>query len=210
MVLSILKEKNLPRVFYGETVNTSLYLLNKIPTKSLEGETPNEAWTRIKPNVDHLRVFGCLAHVKIVLGNQKKLEDRSKPMIFIGYEKVIKVYRVYDPFIGNIHLTRDVIFEEGCRWNWENTLEIQKNTPYNSPFLFDSAESSSNFEASQTQGHPEAELKSHPIPLLPLKKADQVSSKNFIKSMMRLEKKGILKTNHVILLEMKLSMSKMH
>ena len=62
-------------------------------------------------------MFGCLAHVKTVSDNLKKLEDRSKPMVFIGYEKGRKAYRVYDPFIGNIHLTRDVIFEEGCTWN---------------------------------------------------------------------------------------------
>ena len=74
--------------------------------------------------MDHLRVFGCLAHVKIVSGNLKKLEDRGKPMVFIGYEKGSKAYRVYDPFTGSIHLTKDVIFEEGCKWNWENTIGI--------------------------------------------------------------------------------------
>ena len=65
----------------------------------------------------HLRVFGCLAHVKSVLGNLKKLENRSKPMVFMCYEKGSKAYRVYDPFTRNIHLTKDVIFEEGCRSN---------------------------------------------------------------------------------------------
>ena len=154
----MLKEKILPLVLWGETVNTSVYLLNRSPLKSLEGKTPYEAWTRIKPNVDHLRVFGCLAHVKAVVCDLKKLEDRSKPMVFIGYEKGSKAYRVYDPFTGNIHRTRDVIFEEGCGWPWENTVEIHKNTPYNSPFLFDYAESLSDFDESQTQGHPEAEV----------------------------------------------------
>ena len=66
MVLSMLKEKNLPRVFWGEKINTSVYLLTRSLTKSLEGKTPYEAWTRIKPNVDHFRVFGCLAHVKTI------------------------------------------------------------------------------------------------------------------------------------------------
>ena len=37
-------------------------------------------------------------------------------------------------------------------------MEIQKNTPYNSPFLFDFAESSSNVERSQIQGHPKAKV----------------------------------------------------
>ena len=158
MVRSMLKEKQLPRVFWGEVVNTSVYLLNRSPTKSLEGKTPYEAWSRIKPNVDHLRVFGCLAHVKTVLGNLKKIEDRSKPMVFFGYEKGRNAYRVYDPFTGKIHLTRDVIFEKGVGWNWENTVEIQKNISYSSPILFQYAESSANCEESQIQSHTEAEV----------------------------------------------------
>ena len=69
-------------------------------------------------------MFGCLAHVKTVSGNLKNLEDISKLMVFIGYEKGSKTYRFYDPFTRNIHLTRDEILEEGCEWNWENTVEI--------------------------------------------------------------------------------------
>ena len=133
-------------------------MLNRSPTKSLDDKTPYEAWTGIKPNVDHLRVFGCLAHVKIVSGNLKKLEDKSKPMAFIGYEKGSKAYRVYDPFTGKIHLTGDVIFEESVGWNWENIVEIQKNTFYCSPFFFDHAESSTNCEESQIQSHLEANV----------------------------------------------------
>ena len=100
----------------------------------------------------------CLAHVKTISGNLKKLEDRSKLMVLIGYEKGSKSYSVYDPFTGKIHLTRDVIFEESVGWNWENTVEIQKNTPYCSPFFFEYAESSTNCEESPMQSHLEAEV----------------------------------------------------
>lgn len=86
MVRSMLKEKDLPKELWGEAVSTSIYLLNCSPTKSLQGVTPYEKWTERRPSVDHLRVFGSLAHVRITRGNQKKLEDRSHPMIFIGYE----------------------------------------------------------------------------------------------------------------------------
>jgi hypothetical protein len=36
--------------------------------------------------VNHFRIFGCVAHVKVARPNLKKLEDRSTPMIFVGYE----------------------------------------------------------------------------------------------------------------------------
>jgi hypothetical protein len=38
---------------------TAVYLQNQIPTKSLTGHTPYEAWHGWKLAVNHLRVFGC-------------------------------------------------------------------------------------------------------------------------------------------------------
>lgn len=62
--------------------------------------------------MSHLKVFKCTIYVKTVSGNLKKLEDRRKPIIFIGYEKGSKGFHVYDPAEGKIHLTRDAIFYE--------------------------------------------------------------------------------------------------
>ena len=38
-----------------------------------------------KPSIDYLRVFGSIVHVKAIGEKLKKLDDRSKPMVFIGY-----------------------------------------------------------------------------------------------------------------------------
>jgi transposase InsO family protein len=62
----------------------AVYILNRSPTKALEGRTPYEAWHGRKPAVSHLRVFGCLAFAK-ELGHISKLDDRSTPGVFIGY-----------------------------------------------------------------------------------------------------------------------------
>jgi hypothetical protein len=58
------------------------------------------------------RTFGCVAHVKMVRPHQKKLDDRSAPMVFIGYEPGAKAYRVYDPVARRVHVSRDIIFDE--------------------------------------------------------------------------------------------------
>jgi transposase InsO family protein len=60
---SLLKAKGLPGWFWGEAVLTAVYLLNRAPTKSVEGMTPFEAWYGKKPAVHHLRTFGCLVYV---------------------------------------------------------------------------------------------------------------------------------------------------
>ena len=61
-------EKRLPKFLWAEAVNTSVYLLNRLPTKSVNGKTPIEAWSGIKPTANHLRVFGslCYFHVPTV------------------------------------------------------------------------------------------------------------------------------------------------
>lgn len=80
--------------------------------------TPYEAWCGRKPGVSYLRTFGCVAHVKNVKPHLKKLEDRSTPMVFVGYEAGSKAYRVFDPVTDRVHVTRDVIFDEQAQWDW--------------------------------------------------------------------------------------------
>ena len=41
---SMLHEKCLPKLFWGEAVNTAVYLMNRSPTKSLHNMTQWEAW----------------------------------------------------------------------------------------------------------------------------------------------------------------------
>ena len=123
LVRSMLKEKNLPRELWGEAVNTAVYLLNRASTRSLKGLTPYEAWIGRKPSVEHLRIFGLVVHVKCTKVPQKKLEDRSSPMVFVGYEIGTKAYRCFDPVNGSLHISRDVVFEENAKWDWSNLKE---------------------------------------------------------------------------------------
>ena len=60
---SMLKAKGLPRWFWGEAVSTTIYVLNRCPTKSVVALTPFEAWHRKKPAVHHLRTLGCIVYV---------------------------------------------------------------------------------------------------------------------------------------------------
>ena len=67
---SMLKEKCLPKIFWAEAVYTVVYLLNWCPTRAIQNMTPRESWSRQKPLVKHLRVFGyiCYAHIPIKKG----------------------------------------------------------------------------------------------------------------------------------------------
>lgn len=118
MARSLLKSLGVPAKFWRVAVCTAVYLLNRSPTKSVKNMTPYEAWHEKKPKVQHLRTFGCVAHVKLVGPRQNKLSDRSKKMVFIGYEPGSKAYWMYDPEGKKLVVSRDAVFEEGRCWDW--------------------------------------------------------------------------------------------
>jgi hypothetical protein len=99
-------------------VATAVYLLNRSLTKGVAGKMPFEAWFGKKPGVQYLCTFGCVAHVKHTAPNPKKLDDRSRPMVFIRYEPGSKAYRAYDPVTKKVHLSWDVVFDEHASWDW--------------------------------------------------------------------------------------------
>lgn len=108
----MLKDSGLGRKFWAEAVHTAMYLQNRSPTKALDGMTPEEVYYGKKPNVSHLRVFGCLAYAHVHKQNRQKLDDKSIKCIFIGYATCSKAYKLYDPVSQNVIITRDVMFDE--------------------------------------------------------------------------------------------------
>ena len=50
---SMLQGKNISNGFWAEAINTTVYLKNRSPTKSLELKTPFEAFYGYKPKVSH-------------------------------------------------------------------------------------------------------------------------------------------------------------
>lgn len=119
MARSILKEMKVPSFMWGEAIRHAVYVLNQLPTRSLTGKTPYEAWFKKKLFVDYLRVFGCVAHVKIPSIKVTKLDDRSKQMVHLGRKPGTKAYRLYDPSTGKINVSRDVVFDEKQGWQWD-------------------------------------------------------------------------------------------
>jgi hypothetical protein len=95
MARALLKLRSMPAKYWGEAVVTVVHLLNWSPTKSLQGKTPYEAWHGRASAVTHLRTFGYLCFAK-ELNQVKKLDNRSRPGVFIGYVEGAKAYRVLD------------------------------------------------------------------------------------------------------------------
>ncbi|RDB17165.1 Retrovirus-related Pol polyprotein from transposon TNT 1-94 [Hypsizygus marmoreus] len=109
----LMHEAGLPPSMWCEVAATVFYLADFIPTSRHLDSVPFTAWRGVKPNVSHLRPFGCTAYAKIPteLGGSK-LEVRSVKCVLIGYYGR-DGYRLFDRSSGRIFRSRDVIFEEG-------------------------------------------------------------------------------------------------
>jgi hypothetical protein len=112
VIRSMLSESKLPKRFWAEALATATYLRNRSPTKAVEDMTPFEAWNGVKPNVDHLRVFGSICYAHIHKSDRKKLDPKARKTILLGYGESVKGYRLYDPEWKRVFYCRDVIFKE--------------------------------------------------------------------------------------------------
>ena len=84
----------LPLFHWSYALETTMYILNLVPNKSIP-KTPQEMWTRRKPSLQHLRIWGCLAHV--LKGKMSKLETRLEVCYFIGYLNGTFGWYFYNP-----------------------------------------------------------------------------------------------------------------
>ena len=112
---SMLADSKLPHKFWAEALSTAVYLRNRSPTKSVADMTPYEAWMGEKPNVEHLRIFGCVVYAHVAKDERKKLDLKARKCVFLGYGTETKGYRLYDPKCAKVFYSRDVVFNEGKR-----------------------------------------------------------------------------------------------
>ncbi len=112
---SMILAQGLELEFWGEAVNTAVYIKNRCPTKAIDSNTPQEAWSGRKPNVSHLRVFGCKAFAHVPDEKRNKLESKSMPCVFLGYYEGTKAYCLMCVKTKRIIKSRDVVFIEGSK-----------------------------------------------------------------------------------------------
>nr|GEW52231.1 zinc finger, CCHC-type [Tanacetum cinerariifolium] len=75
-----------------------------------------------KPNLENLRVFGCIAYAKVPSQHLTKLDDRSIKMVHLGNEQGSKAYRLFDPTTQRVCVSRDVKFKENATWDWKDYM----------------------------------------------------------------------------------------
>jgi hypothetical protein len=92
----LLLESGLGSKWWSYAFVTSAYVQNFFPSSHHPGQIPEEKWTGKRQNVDHLRVWGCVAYIHIpAQTGRSKLDPRGIKCRFIGYEgRGAKIFKV--------------------------------------------------------------------------------------------------------------------
>ncbi|KAJ8515124.1 hypothetical protein ONZ45_g7425 [Pleurotus djamor] len=89
-------------------------------TSAVKDATPYEVWHRKKPDVGHLRVWGCVAYVHIQKDKRNQQGAHAQKCIFIGYPSETKGWKFWDPITKKAILCERADFDE--RYNYWGKL----------------------------------------------------------------------------------------
>jgi hypothetical protein len=74
MASCMLHAKSLPQILWAEALNCATYIQNRSPHRCVKDKTPYEAWSGLKPEVAHFRIFGSRAWARIPFEKRKALD----------------------------------------------------------------------------------------------------------------------------------------
>jgi len=111
-ISAMLYEAQLPSSLWGEALATQIHVWNRLPTSSLKGMTPYEAWFKRKRDVSHLRVWGCLAYVFIQKDKRRSLQPHMEKCVFMGYPSGYKGWKFYNPTTQKYLISERAEFDE--------------------------------------------------------------------------------------------------
>ncbi|KAJ4703138.1 Retrovirus-related Pol polyprotein from transposon TNT 1-94 [Melia azedarach] len=114
---SLMFATHVPKHFWGEAVLTVAYLINRMPSRVLNFQTPYQVLLQSYPTTRVLstipfKIFGCSAFVHIHSQHRSKLDPKAIKCIFIGYSSNQKGYKCYYPVTRKFYHSMDVSFFE--------------------------------------------------------------------------------------------------
>jgi transposase InsO family protein len=115
-ITAMLDESGLSKRYWGECLAALVHVLNCCPTSIVTDSTPYEIWHNKKPDIGHLRVWGCVAYVHVQKDKRQSLGPHMEKCIFIGYAEGYKGWKFYNPITKKVIISERADFDE--RYNF--------------------------------------------------------------------------------------------
>lgn len=111
---AFLLDGKLSDYFWPFAAQAGVHVKNRVPHSAIPPEiTPFFIWRDRKPNLSHLRPFGCKVTTRRLDSDSiNKLTPRGEEGIFLGYAQDAKGYLIWNPQSRNVRVRRDVIFHD--------------------------------------------------------------------------------------------------
>lgn len=138
--LTLLAHASLPLKFLHYAFHTTVFLINRMPTRILHLQSPFQVLFGKILNYHPFKVFGCLCYPYIRLYNKHKLSCRLVQCLFLGYSASHKGYFALMIFPAECILLGMSFFMNQC---FPFNPQLSLPTPYlilpsfTPPFLFD-------------------------------------------------------------------------
>ncbi|CAJ2666297.1 unnamed protein product [Trifolium pratense] len=136
---ALLFQSHLPKIFWAHAVGHSVHIINRLPTPFLSQKSPYQMLYNCLPDINNLKVFGCLAYATTLQTNRHKLDSRSRKCVSLGLKTGVKGHILFDLQSREVFISRDVVFFEHIfPFYTKNQHQIdQTNSATQSPILYD-------------------------------------------------------------------------
>uniref|UniRef100_A0A803Q615 Integrase catalytic domain-containing protein n=1 Tax=Cannabis sativa TaxID=3483 RepID=A0A803Q615_CANSA len=111
MGLTLLAQAGIPQKYWWDAFQTSVYLINRLPTPVLKGKSPLEVLFGKKPDYKFLKTFGCTCYPCLRPYQSHKFQYHSTKCVNLGYSDRHKGYKCLSS-TGRLYISRNVIFNE--------------------------------------------------------------------------------------------------
>jgi hypothetical protein len=141
MIRAMLLDGDLSHFFWPLAAQASVHIKNRVPHSALKDPTttPFEQWFKRKPDLSHLRPFGCLVTSRKTNSDDLcKLDPRGEEGRFVGYARDAKGYLIWFPASRAIRVRRDVKFHNVPTPALPTTEKLWLDIPFELEPRFDS------------------------------------------------------------------------
>ncbi|GKA10285.1 retrovirus-related pol polyprotein from transposon TNT 1-94 [Tanacetum coccineum] len=109
---TMLNSANLPKQFYGESVNTACYTQNRSIIMKRHEKTAYDVFRGRSPDISYFHMFRCPVHIHNHRDHLGKFDEQADDGFFLGYSLVAKAFRVFNIRRQEIKETYHITFSE--------------------------------------------------------------------------------------------------
>ena len=104
--------------YWTDAISTATHVRNRMPTSTLTDQTPFQAFYGSKPNIDYLRVFGCIAYSLTPKVKREKLDQTAQRCLMLGYAADYKAYQLLNLATNKIIVSRKKMCDSWNTSSW--------------------------------------------------------------------------------------------